>query len=150
MLTGNGMDATAPSPLTAYGADADSGSHAPSAMMNAPTMLPVTPPLPGLTEHGGVVPPEQQYQAARRGAGLGLLLAVTGTGVGFWIGGPLGAGSGLLLVGAARNTLRATRDWRSPDATVRQEAGTSAALALFGALLGGYLGYRVYEKRTGE
>jgi hypothetical protein len=64
MLTGNGMDAPAPSPLTAYGADADSGSHAPSAMMNAPTMLPVTPPLPGLTEHGGMVPPEQQYQAA--------------------------------------------------------------------------------------
>lgn len=142
------MDAPAPSPLTAYGADPE--SHAPSAMMNAPTMLPVTPPAPGLTVHGGLVPADDQYRAARTGAGMGLLLAVAGTGVGFWIGGPLGAGSGLLLVGAARNTLRATKDWRNPDAVVRQEAGTSAALALFGALLGGYLGYRVYAKRTGE
>lgn len=142
------MDGAAPSPLTAYGADP--GSHAPSSMMNAPTLLPVTPPFPYLTEHGGLAQADDQYRAARVGAGIGLLLAVTGTGVGFWVGGPLGAGSGLLLVGAARNTLRATRDWRNPDATVRQEAGTSAALALFGALLGGYLGYRVYAKRTGD
>ncbi len=148
MLGLNSMEVTAPFPLNAYGDDP--GSHAPAAMMNAPTMLPVTPPLPGLTEHGGVIQPEEQYRAARRGAGFGLLLAVTGTGVGFWLGGPQGAGSGLLLVGSARNTLRATRDWRNPDPAVRQDAGTSAALALFGALLGGYLGYRVYAQRTGE
>jgi len=142
------MDAPSPSPLTAY--DVDPGSHAPSAMMNAPTVLPVTPPLPGLTVHGGMAQPDDQYRAARVGAGIGLLLAVMGTGAGFWIGGPLGAGAGLLLVGSARNTLRATRDWRNPDPIVRQEAGTSASLALFGALIGGYLGYRVYAKRTGE
>lgn len=141
------MDGLAPAPV---GVDPDPDSHAPSAMMNAPTMLPVTPPLPGLTVHGGLAQPEAEYRAARRGAGLGLLLAVAGTGAGFWIGGPVGAGSGLLLVGAARNTLRATRDWRNPDPVIRQEAGTSAALALFGALLGGYLGYVVYAKRTGE
>lgn len=93
---------------------------------------------------------EDQYRAARRGAGIGLIAATAGTGIGMWLGGPFGAGAGLLLVGAARNTLRATRDWRDPNPIVRQEAGTSAALALFGTLLGGYLGYRVYAKRTGE
>lgn len=93
---------------------------------------------------------EEQYREARRGAGFGLLLATAGTGAGLWLGGPLGAGAGLLLVGAARNALRATRDWRSPDPLARQEAGTSAALGLFGTLLGGYLGYQVYVKRTGE
>lgn len=144
----NSMDETAPSPLSAYGDDP--GSHAPSAMVNAPTMLPVTPPQPGLTEHGGVVPQNEQYRAARRGAGLGLILATAGTGTGLWVGGPCGAGAGLLLVGAARNALRASRGWRDPDPLVRQDAGTSAALALFGTLLGGYLGYRVYVKRTGE
>jgi hypothetical protein len=113
-------------------------------MVDAPTMLPMAadvamPPADG-----------EQYRAARRGAGIGLILATAGTGAGLWFGGPLGAGAGLLLIGSARNTLRATRDWRNPDPLVRQEAGTSAALALFGALLGGYLTYQVYAKRTGE
>lgn len=113
------------------------GSHAPSSMVGAPTLLPM-----------GVE--EEQHRAARRGAGFGLILATAGTGAGLWLGGPMGAGAGLLIVGATRNALRATRDWRSPDPVARQEAGTSAALGLFGALLGGYLGYQVYAKRTGE
>ncbi len=128
------MDGSAPSPMDpGHGF----GSHAPSSMVATPTLLPM-----------GVE--EEQYREARRGAGFGLLLATAGTGAGLWLGGPLGAGSGLLLVGAARNALRATRDWRSTDPLARQEAGTSAALGLFGALLGGYLGYKVYAKRTGE
>jgi hypothetical protein len=130
------MDDFAPSPLTAFGFDP--ASAPPSAMVAAPTLLPLT-----------AAPPEA-YRAARRGAGVGLVLATAGTGTGFWLGGPMGAGAGLLLVGAARNTLRATRGWSDADPSVRQDAGTSASLALFGALLGGYLAYRVYAKSTGE
>jgi hypothetical protein len=132
MLGLNSMDGSAPFP----------GSPAPSSMVDAPTLLPVSDAQPVFAS--------EQYRAARRGAGIGLLLATAGTGVGLWIGGPVGAGAGLLLVGAARNAVRATRDWRDADLLVRQEAGTNAALALFGTLLGGYLGYRVYSKRTGE
>ena len=109
-------------------------------MVAAPTLLPLNPSLP----------PADAYRAARRGAGVGLLMATAGTGTGFWLGGPMGAGAGLLLVGAARNTLRATRGWGDADPVVRQDAGTSASLALFGALLGGYLAYRVYAKSTGD
>jgi len=134
------MDDFAYAPLSAYGADQE--SPAPSSMVAAPTMLPM-PPTPRL-------PPVEEYRAARRGAGIGLVMATAGTGAGFWLGGPLGAGAGLLLVGAARNTLRATRGWSDADPVVRQDAGTSASLALFGALLGGYLAYRVYTKSTGE
>lgn len=116
----------------------DPSQAPPSALVNAPTLLPIQ------------APPTDAYRAARTGAGVGLLLATAGTGAGFWLGGPVGAGAGLLLVGAARNTLRATRGWSDTDPVVRQDAGTSASLALFGALLGGYLAYRAYAKRTGD
>lgn len=141
------MDEFVVAPLTAYGADPGSASPAPDAVP-----APMAPaPLPFV---GGVAPPAaaspDRYRAARVGAGLGLLMATAGTGIGLWVGGPMGAGSGLLLVGSVRNTLRAMRGWSDPDPVVRQDAGTSASLALFGALLGGYLGYRVYSKRTGD
>jgi hypothetical protein len=131
------MDGFVPSPV---GFGAAPVSHAPSSMVGAASLLPI----------GEATTDTPDYRAARRGAGFGLLMATAGTGAGLWFGGPLGAGAGLLLVGAARNTMRATRGWRDPDPLVRQDAGTSAALALFGALLGGYLGYHVYAKRTGE
>lgn len=141
------MDDFAPAPLNAYGAAAaEDLPRSPSSMVDAPTLMPVGPPVAALAPP----PSEQQYRAARVGAGMGLLLATAGTGLGFWLGGPAGAGAGLLLVGAARNTLRATRGWSDPDPVVRQDAGTSASLALFGSLLGGYLSYKVYAKRTGD
>lgn len=129
-------------PMTAYGEAEDELPRAPSAMVEAPTMLPMPPPAPQRTSDA--------ERAARTGAGVGLLFAVTGTGVGFWFGGPMGAGAGLLLVGAARNTVRATRGWTDPNPVVRQDAGTSASLALFGSLLGGYLAYRAYQRDRGE
>lgn len=100
---------------------------------------------------GPVVPAEIELPpSARTRAGLGLILAVGGTGLGLWLGGLPGAGAGLLLMGAARNGLRATRGWASPDPIVRHDAGTSASLAVLGTVIGGYLSYRVYQKRQGE
>ena len=141
-MLGKPVDDFAPAPLSAFGADPSQAP--PSAMVNAPTLLPMPGALPA------PVPQGEAYRAARLGAGVGLIMATAGTGAGFWFGGPVGAGAGLLLVGAARNTLRATSGWSDADPVVRQDAGTSASLALFGALLGGYLAYRVYAKRTGD
>jgi hypothetical protein len=128
-----------------YGADTPQAP--PASMVDAPTILPVPAPVPAFAPSYTAAP---DTRSARTGAGIGFILAASGTGLGFWLGGPLGAGAGLLLVGAARNTLRATRGWGSPDPVQRQDAGTSASLALFGAAIGGYLSYRVYSKRNGD
>ncbi len=113
----------------------------------APSPAPFVPPAPPAAEAAELpvfLPaPAPPSPRARQGAGVGVLLAVAGTSVGYLFGGLRGAGAGLLLTGAARNTLRASRGWTDPDPTVRHEAGTSASLALFGTLVGGYLVYTV-------
>jgi hypothetical protein len=84
--------------------------------------------------------------AARRGAGFGLLIAAGGTVGGYYVlGGVKGAGAGLLLAGALRNSLRAWRGWGGPDPVARAEAAKSATMAVFGAAVGGYLGYTAYR-----
>lgn len=80
-------------------------------------------------------------------AGTGLLMVVAGTAAGFWLGGPWGAGAGLLLTGAGRNAVRAQQAWGSPDPAQRLEAGKSATMAVFGIGIGGYLSYLAYEAR---
>ncbi len=72
----------------------------------------------------------------RTGAGVGLLLAVTGTAVGAAAGGLWGALAGLLYAGAVRNTYRAARTWADPDDAVRSEAVRSATVAVFGGFMG--------------
>lgn len=94
-------------------------------------------------------PPPAVPPSARQSAGVGVLLAVAGTSVGYLLGGLRGAGAGLLLIGATRNTLRASRGWTDPDPAVRRDAGTSASLALFGVLVGGYLAYSARSERAG-
>src|SRR5258706_15362747 len=119
-------------------------SHAPSSMMDAPTMLPVEAPSGPFSPGGRVpsamvdaptmlpmaadvaMPPADadQYRAARRGAGTGLILATAGTGAGLWLGGPLGARAGLLLIGAAPEAPRATPDWRTATHPTPTQART--------------------------
>lgn len=90
-------------------------------------------------------PPLPVEPGSRTRAGVGLVSAAVGTAVGYWLGGPIGAGAGLLLTGAARNTLRATRYWADPDPAARLDAGTSAGLALLGAAVGAALAYHAYR-----
>jgi hypothetical protein len=87
--------------------------------------------------------------AVRRGAGMAVVLASFGMAAGWVVGGVHGAGAGLLLVGAARNALRARADWRSPDESMRAEAAKSATMAIAGIALGGYLIYDARSRREG-
>lgn len=95
-------------------------------------------------------PPPPVVADARLSAGFGLLLAGAGAGLGAWLGGLWGAGAGLLLIGAARNGVRAGRDWQSPTPAVRAEAGRTAGIAALGGIAGSYLAYRAYHHRLGE
>lgn len=84
---------------------------------------------------------------ARRGAGVSLLVAATGTVVGFAAGGLWGAGAGLLMAGALRNAARAKKLWGSADVADREEAASSVTWAIMGGAGGAYLGYRAYQER---
>lgn len=84
---------------------------------------------------------------AARGAGFGIIWAAAGAGVGAaTLGGWWGAGAGLLIAGAIRNGARARRLWGSGNPGDREEAGTSATMAVLGGGAGAYLGYRAYNR----
>lgn len=85
--------------------------------------------------------------AARRGAGLGLLLAAGGLALGFVVGGVFGAGAGLLGVGAARNGQRARLLWRDPSEEARQEAAKSASMAVVGGAMAVYLAWQSAQRK---
>lgn len=128
----------APSALPAL-APAQSDAVAPPAQ-TAPTPDPEPQPL---IMQSAPVPDA----AARRGAGAGILLSGGAATVGWIAGGAWGAGAGFLLLGAARNAWRAKTLWPSAVTGDREEAGKSATMAVVGALLGGYLGYRAVMAR---
>lgn len=133
-----------------------SPSFAPSAAL-PPTFTqeprPAAPALPHLRPQGtpaaplapALAPAPNGAAAARRGAGMGVLLATGGLLAGAVLGGAWGAGAGLLLVGAFRNASRARRFWGDPAPGQRHEAAKSATLAVFGAGVGSYLAYRAYQ-----
>lgn len=77
---------------------------------------------------------------------MALVFAALGGGIGAVVGGPWGLGAGLLLVGAARNALRARQLWSAQAPEDREEAATSATMGVVGAAAGGYLAYRAYRK----
>ena len=87
--------------------------------------------------------------SARRGAGMAVVLAGAGLTAGWLLAGVWGAGAGFVIVGAARNGLRAKQLWSSAQAGDREEAAKSATMAAIGAAVGGYLAYRAVQTRRG-
>lgn len=92
----------------------------------------------------------QPDAAAARGAGVALVFAALGGGIGAAVGGAWGFGAGILLVGSARNAIRARQLWTAPDASDREEAAKSATMGIVGAAAGGYLAYQAYRKDRGD
>lgn len=96
------------------------------------------------------VPAAPDMRTAARGAGVGVLFAAAGAAAGAAVGGLWGAGAGLLLAGALRNGARARKLWSSADTIQRQEAATSATMAVIGGGVAVYLGYRAHQERNAE
>lgn len=111
----------------------------------APPHMPFAPPA--ATWAPGIATVQESDAAARRGAGIGVLIAAAGAGLGAWAGGWCGAGAGLVLVGALRNAVRAKQLWPSALPVDREEAAKSATMAVFGTALGGYLIYKAYQQQ---
>jgi hypothetical protein len=87
--------------------------------------------------------------AARRGAGMAVVLSGVGLTAGWLLAGAWGAGAGFVLLGAARNGMRAKQLWSSTQPGDREEAAKSATMAAIGAAVGGYLTYRAARARNG-
>jgi len=85
--------------------------------------------------------------AQRAKAGLGLIAAAAGACAGAAFGGPLGCVAGLAGVGALRNLYRA-QGLGSSDPTEQGDAAKSLAIALVGAAIAGYLGYKAATKES--
>lgn len=110
------------------------------------TTTPPTAPAPSAAAPAVALSPRR----AAVGAGVSLLVAAAGLGAGALLGGLWGAGAGLLMAGALRNGARAHKLWQSPDDSDRQEAVSSATMAVIGTGAGGYLAYRAYQEQRLE
>lgn len=116
---------------------------------------PEPPPAPGPVvpfrpEMPSPVGPPPGDTALRRGAARGFLMATGGLIAGTLFLGPIGGAAGVVAVGVARNTLRAKDGWADPDPAVRNEAGKSATMAIFGIGIAGMLGYYAWQRRYGD
>ena len=89
-----------------------------------------------------VEPTDVSRQAASRSAGLTMVVAGLGVGGGLLLGGPWGAGAGLMLAGALANGYRAQKWWGSSIPSEKHEAVVSATFAVFEVVLGGYFVYK--------
>lgn len=102
-------------------------------------------PVGGVHGTWDMIEPEDVSQAsAMRSAGFTALLATVALGTGIAVGGPWGAGAGVLLAGAAANGYRAQKWWGSGDPSEKHEAVVSAVFAVFGIGVGGYMAYKAY------
>lgn len=91
-----------------------------------------------------IEPDDVSPQSAMRSAGFTALFATVALGAGIAVGGPWGAGAGVLLAGATVNGYRAQKWWGSPEPSEKHEAVVSAVFAAFGVGLGGYMAYKAY------
>lgn len=103
------------------------------------------PTSTGQTAPAPVPAASQSSTNFSRAAGVSVLVAAVGIGVGAFFGRWWGAGAGLLAAGALRNAARARSLWGSADAMEREEASSSATVALLGGAGAGYLAYRAYR-----
>lgn len=97
-----------------------------------------------------VEPDDVSSQSALRSAGFTALFATLALGTGIAIGGPWGAGAGVLLAGAAVNGYRAQKWWGSAEPSEKHEAVVSAVFAVFGVGVGGYMAYKAYHAKKGD
>lgn len=95
-----------------------------------------------------IEPDDVSATSAMRSAGFTALFATVALGAGIAIGGPWGAGAGVLLAGATVNGYRAQKWWGSPDPSEKHEAVVSAVFAAFGVGLGGYMAYKAYGAKS--
>jgi hypothetical protein len=93
-----------------------------------------------------IEPVDTSNTSASRSAGMTVLFVAAAAGIGYAVKGGLGAVSGLLLAGAAANTYRAQKWWKSEVPSEKHEAIVSAVFAGGGLLAGGYVGYKAMEK----
>ncbi len=89
---------------------------------------------------------EATKSSTRTDVGVSMVWLGIGAVAGAAVMGPLGAASGALLVGAARNGYRAYLGWSGSDPATRQEATKSATVALFGAGISGMLAFAAMKK----
>ena len=111
------------------------------------------PTSTGAVQNGGNdLPPQPQAmpQSAARGAGVSVVFAGIGLGIGYSFGGLWGAGAGLLLAGAVRNGARAKKLWGDSTQEGREEAASSATMSVIGGGIGAYLAYRAYQEQLPE
>jgi hypothetical protein len=97
-----------------------------------------------------IEPTDASPDSAARSAGFTALFATGAVGAGIAIGGPWGAGAGLLLAGSAANIYRAQKWWGSNNPGDKHEAVVSAVFGALGIAVGGYMAYRAYEARGGS
>lgn len=142
------------------GEDYDAAPLPAPIQVDRPYVPPELPVAPTETRSPVAMPPVAPMQPAaalapsagpsRFGVGMAIVTVGLATGVGAYVGGAYGAGAGLLLSGAVRNTLRAKRLWTAPSPTDHSEAVKSGTMALFGLGIGGWLAYKAYESRRAE
>lgn len=96
-----------------------------------------------------IEPTDASPDSAARSAGFTALFATGAVGAGIAIGGPWGAGAGLLLAGSAANIYRAQKWWGSNDPGDKHEAVVSAVFGALGIAVGGYMAYKAYEAHGG-
>lgn len=92
-------------------------------------------------------PDDVSTGAAVRTAGITALASALALGAGLAMGGPWGAGAGVLLVGAAFNGYRAQKWWGSPDPSAKHEAVVSGVMAALSVGVGGWMVYRAVAKK---
>lgn len=108
----------------------------------------VRPPMPDLS--GKVLafePRDVGVNAAARSAGLTLLSAAAGFGIGLAAGGPWGAFAGISFSSAFWNGYRAQKWWDSKNPSERHEAVSGAVMTAVALAAGGYSAYRAVQAR---
>ena len=117
--------------------------------------LPVVP-FPGADPPSAIAPGQAMLglppapAGPRRRAGAAVLLCGVGVGTGALVGGPWGAGAGLLFAGATMNAYRAQQLYATGSPVDRGEAIKSTVMAVIGLGLGSYLGYRAHGAASGR
>lgn len=143
-LSGAVAAGSSPDGLGAY-AQPVGPSGAPRAVQSAqqyPQYLAGSGPMQGTWDV--LEPDDVSHASAMRSAGFTALFATVAVGAGIAIGGPWGAGAGVLLAGAAANGYRAQKWWGSGDPSEKHEAVVSAVFSVFGIGVGGYMAYKAY------
>ncbi len=144
-----GVSGTSPDGLGAYAQPVDEGMPAAArARHMAAAPYPMNGGTGGLNGSWDFIEPDDvSSQSALRSAGFTALFATVALGAGIAIGGPWGAGAGVLLAGAAVNGYRAQKWWGSPEPSEKHEAVVSAVFATFGVGVGGYMAYKAYNAK---